>query len=77
MIVPHREEKLFNATFEGHNDIIKILLESTFVDTKYPNVLNYTPLIIASRYGYQDIGPDHVQDNWKDKSIGNISQLET
>ena len=23
------------------------------------------------------IGPDHVQVNWKHKSIGNISQLET
>ena len=55
MIAPHREEKLFNATFKGNDDIVKILLESTFVDTRYPNVFNYTPLIIASRYGYQDV----------------------
>ena len=25
----------------------------------------------------RDLGPDHVQVNWKHKSIGNISQLET
>ena len=25
----------------------------------------------------EEIGPDHVQVNWKHKSIGNITQLET
>ena len=34
-----REEKLFHATFEGHNDIVKFLLEGTFVDTRYTQIM--------------------------------------
>ena len=74
MIVPHREEKLFNATFEGNNDIVKILLESTFVDTRYPNVFNYTPLIIASRYGYQDVVKTILQNGANIESQDDIGE---
>ena len=34
------------------------------------------PILSVYLFNYTNTGPDHVQVNWKHKSIGNISQLE-